>query len=94
MQKNKVLQTKMKVLRKINVLFVNKNKELPKKKFCKKKISFANKNNELQNINETSNDLAIHFSMAISNNLFAMLLLFCVSVKILFSHICIYVALN
>ncbi len=48
MQKNKVLQTKMKVLRKINVLFVIKNKELQKKKFCKKKISFANKNNELQ----------------------------------------------
>ncbi len=28
MQNNKVLQTKMKVLRKINVLFVNKNKVL------------------------------------------------------------------
>ncbi len=53
MQKNKVLQTKIKVLRKVNVLFVNKNKELQKKmKYCKKKISFANKNKELQNINE------------------------------------------
>ncbi len=50
----KVLQKKMKVLRKINVLSVNKNKELQKKmKYCKKKISFANKNKELQNINET-----------------------------------------
>ncbi len=53
MQKNKVLQTKMKVLRKIIVLFVNKNKELQKKmKYCEKKRSFANKNKELENINE------------------------------------------
>ncbi len=44
----------MKVLRKINVLSVNKNKELQKKmKYCKKKISFANKNKEFKNINET-----------------------------------------
>ncbi len=51
---NKVLQTKMKVFRKNNVLFVNKNKEPQKKtKYCEKKISFANKNKELQNINET-----------------------------------------
>ncbi len=42
---NKVLQTKMKVLRKNNVLSVNKNKEPQKKtKFCEKKISLANKN--------------------------------------------------
>ncbi len=57
------MQMKMKVLRKINVLYVNKNKELHKKmKYFKKKISFANKNKELQKKIKycKSNDFAIH----------------------------------
>ncbi len=55
MLKNKVLQKKMKVLRKINVLSVNKNKELQKKmKYCEEKKEVLQKNNkELLNINET-----------------------------------------
>ncbi len=49
-----VLQKKMKVLRKHNVLSVNKNKEPQKKpKYWEKKISFANKNKKLQNVNLT-----------------------------------------
>ncbi len=62
-KENKVLHIKMKVLRKYNVPFVNKNTELLNKmKYCKKKIRFANKikNCEIYMKQSKSNDFVIH----------------------------------
>ncbi len=62
-KENKVLHMKIKVLRKYNVPFINKNKELLNKmKYCKKKIHFANKIYISQFFmkQSKSNDFVIH----------------------------------